>query len=59
MLVCVLRAISSGDEALEIRLGVVAWIPLRNTVGKSLFPESLDKRKDCALVPDEVLAVIP
>jgi hypothetical protein len=58
MLVLVLRAISSGDEAWDMRLGVVGWVPLRNAIGKLLFPEILDKRKDGVPVPVEILAVI-
>jgi hypothetical protein len=72
MLIRVLRATSSGDDspdAVEIRLAVVAWVPLRDPVGK-LCPESIDdgaERTEARvdMVEDDVLdaletrAVVP
>jgi hypothetical protein len=45
MLVRVLRAMPSGDDvpdAAEIKLGVVAWVPVRDPLRKLLRPESTD-----------------
>jgi hypothetical protein len=45
MLVCVLRAMSSGDDvpdAAELKLGVVAWVPGRDPLRKLLRPEITD-----------------
>lgn len=58
MLLLVFKAISSGDEAFEKKLGVVTWVPLRGPVGKLLFPESMDKREGDIEVPIEILAVV-
>jgi len=45
MLVRVLRAMPSGDDvpdAAEIKLGVVAWVPVRDPLRKLWRPESTD-----------------
>jgi hypothetical protein len=48
---------SSGDDALDIKLGAVGCVSLRNGVGKFVCPEIKDKREGDVVVSVEILAV--